>query len=184
MDLMSTGMAMSTSMETIVFHMNMTMSMIMEYRLIAGATMQTLTPGQSLECKISTLAKNCSGGTDIWQFSPRMSDPSLGFGAGTYDSTLGFAMSGGYNSASFEATLDGSSFSTLAPMPIETFMHCLVALDNGGDIFMTGGYSYQGPSNRTYIYRNREGESSFWERQPDMPTTNYGKLIQSQNIIW
>ena len=63
-DLMSMGTAMSMSMETIA--MNMTMSMIMEYRLIAGATMQTLTPGQSLECKISTLANNCSGDTDIW----------------------------------------------------------------------------------------------------------------------
>ena len=66
-DLMSTGTAMSMSMETIVFHMNTAMSMIMEYRLTAGATMQTLTPGQSLECKIcSTLANYCSGDTDIW----------------------------------------------------------------------------------------------------------------------
>ena len=118
-----------------------------------------------------------------------MNDPSLGFGAGTYDSTLGFVMSGGYNgtdnSASFEATLDGSSFSTLTPMPIETSMHCLVALDNGGDIFMTGGYSYQtGGSYRTYIYRNRESDSSSWERQPDMPRANYGKLIQWPHIIW
>ena len=63
-DLTSMGTAMSMSMETIA--MNMTMSMIMEYRLIAGATMQTLTPGQSLECKIYNLANNCSGDTDIW----------------------------------------------------------------------------------------------------------------------
>ena len=112
-----------------------------------------------------------------------MNDLSLALGSGTYDSTLGFVISGGANetgfSSSFEATLDGSSFTTLNPMPIKTYMHCLVSLDNGGDIFMAGGYSNQvgGPSNRTYVYRNRDSGSSVWERQQDMPAPIYGKLF-------
>ena len=112
-----------------------------------------------------------------------MNDLSLALGSGTYDSTLGFVISGGANetgfSSSFEATLDGSSFTTLNPMPIKTYMHCLVSLDNGGDIFMAGGYSNQagGPSNRTYVYRNRDSGSSVWERQQDMPAPNLGMLF-------
>ena len=112
-----------------------------------------------------------------------MNDLSLALGSGTYDSTLGFVISGGANrtafSSSFEATLDGISFTTLNPMPIQSLGHCLVALDNGGDIFMAGGYSNQagGPSNRTYVYRNRDSGSSVWERQQDMPAPIYGKLF-------
>ena len=116
-----------------------------------------------------------------------MNDLSLALGSGTYDSTLGFVISGGANekgfSSSFEATLDGSSFTTLKPMPIQTHAHCLVALDNGGDIFMAGGYkvlwnqTYPEFSNRTYVYRNRASGSSVWERQQDMPIPSLGMLF-------
>ena len=101
-----------------------------------------------------------------------MNDLSLALGSGTYDSTLGFVISGGANetgfSSSFEATLDGSSFTTLNPMPIEAYMHCLVSLDNGGDIFMAGGMTMFGAqSYEAYIFRT---SSSLWERQQNMPT--------------
>ena len=100
-------------------------------------------------------------------------------GAGTYDSTHGFVMSGGVEDiASADKTTDGSSFEPFTPMPIGIDRHCLVALENGGDIFMTGGYSYEvsgSYSDRTYIFRSN---SSTWESQPDMPTAREGNTIR------
>ena len=99
-------------------------------------------------------------------------------GAGTYDSTQGFVMSGGIEDIeSADKTTDGSSFDTFTPLPIGIDRHCLVALDNGGDIFMTGGYSHEvgGYSDRAYVFRSN---STTWERQPDMPTAREGKLMK------
>ena len=99
-------------------------------------------------------------------------------GAGTHDSTHGFVMSGGIEDIeSADKTTDGSSFESFTPLPIGNDRHCLVGLDNGGDIFMTGGYSTEtgGYSSRTYIFRSM---SSTWESQPDMPTAREGTLIQ------
>ena len=104
-------------------------------------------------------------------------------GAGTYDSTHGFVMSGGIQDiASADKTTDGSSFETFTPMPIGIDRHCLVALDNGGDIFMTGGYSTEtgGYSDRAYIFRSN---SSTWEIQPNnMPTAREGKKFKQKFI--
>ena len=106
--------------------------------------------------------------------------------AGTHDLTHGMVMSGGGNETAYhlnetwlvsnvETTLDGASFSTLTPMPLKIVGHCLVALDNGGEIFMAGGLSFKtdGPSKRTYIYRGRAGGR--WRRQPNMPTARQSK---------
>ena len=97
-------------------------------------------------------------------------------GAGTYDSTHGFVMSGGIEDiASADRTSDGSSIAAFTPLPIGIDRHCLVGLDNGGDIFMAGGYSTEtgGYSDRTYIL-----SSSTWDRQPDMPTPREGLLSE------
>ena len=98
-------------------------------------------------------------------------------GAGTYDSTHGFVMSGGDRGiASADKTTDGSSFEPFTPLPIGIDRHCLVGLDNGGDLFMSGGYSSGGDSNRTYIFRSI---SSTWESQPDTPINHgQGMLMQ------
>ena len=118
-----------------------------------------------------------------------MNDQRIVGRSGAYDSTHGLVMSGGANLtkylanetcmvSSVETTLDGISFSNFTPMPLDIMGHCLVALDNGGDIFMTGGQSNFGASNMAYIYRGRAGGSSSWERQPNMPTAKYCKLNQ------
>ena len=115
-------------------------------------------------------------------YNLRMSDPR-DLGAGTHDSTHGFVMSGGIEDiASVDKTLDGSSLDPLPPMPVGIDRHCLVALDNGGDVFMTGGYSFEvgGYSDRAYICRS---SSSTWESQPNMPTKREGKLLLSRNYM-
>ena len=110
-------------------------------------------------------------------FTCRMSSPR-DLGAGTYDSTHGFVMSGGIEDiASADRTADGSSIEAFTPLPIGIDRHCLVGLDNGGDIFMTGGYSTEtgGYSDWTYIF---SGSASTWDRQPDMPTPREGLLSE------
>ena len=95
--------------------------------------------------------------------------------AGAYDTTNGFVMAGGIEDIqSADRTSDGSSIGTFTPLPVGIDRHCLVALDNGGDLFMTGGYSTQtgGYSNKAYILRS---SSSTWVEQPDMPTPREGK---------
>ena len=89
-------------------------------------------------------------------------------------------MSGGIEDIqSADRTSDGSSIGAFTPLPVGIDRHCLVSLDNGGDLFMTGGYSFQtgGYSNKAYILRST---SSSWEEQPDMPTAREGKTV----IIW
>ena len=108
--------------------------------------------------------------------SSRMSDVR-DLGAGTYDSTHGFVMSGGIEDiASADKTSDGSSFDSFAPLPVGIDRHCLVGLDNGGDVFMTGGYSTEtgGYSDRTWIFRSG---SSTCESHPEMPTAREGMLV-------
>ena len=71
-----------------------------------------------------------------------MSDPR-DLGAGAYDEKHGFVMSGGVQTLnSVDRTLDGSAIASLAPLPSGVQAHCLVSLDNGGDIFMAGPESY------------------------------------------
>ena len=62
----------------------------------------------------------------------------------SFSSEYGMVISGGYDDlTSTEYTLDGDQFESLSePMPVGKNEHCLVALD-GGDLFVTGGYTKQ-----------------------------------------
>ena len=73
----------------------------------------------------------------------RMSE-ARSFGASTYDEQHGFIVSGGPNnlkgSDTVEASLDGASFNSLGSrLPVSVTGHCLISLNNAGDLFLAGG---------------------------------------------
>ena len=106
------------------------------------------------------------------------------FGASTYDSVHGWVMGGRtveYDDVYdreylVEKTKDGSSFEPFPSLPDDFTTYgftCLEALNNGGDIFVTGS-----GRNTTYIFRTN---TSTWERQPDVPREySEGMLTQLQ----
>ena len=68
-------------------------------------------------------------------------------------------------------TSDGENFDDLPRMPLRFINHCIVALD-GNDLFVTGGYTPNGPTdttfnNQSFLYHYDTME---WERLEDMPT--------------
>ena len=90
----------------------------------------------------------------------------------TYDTAHGLVLTGGHDGTRLlntaEHTFDGVTFDSFTAIPIEVFLHCLVTLDNGGDLFQTGGWlSEDRPTRETFIYRKDSGR---WEAVEDMPT--------------
>ena len=71
------------------------------------------------------------------------------YGGYAWDNLHGLVMSGGGDSddhddleplAHVETTSDGVTFEQFPPLPAGIMQHCLVSLDNGGDLFVTGGH--------------------------------------------
>ena len=65
-------------------------------------------------------------------------------GGYAWDDQHGLVMSGGQDDnfkplSHVETTSDGVNFDHFTPLPAAVMNHCLVALDNGGDLFVTGG---------------------------------------------
>ena len=122
-------------------------------------------------------------------------------GAGAYDRWHGFVVAGGFSwpkyraehafyvsgwmdevepaESSVEKTSDGASFSSLPDLPSPMRAgywgrSCLVSLNNGGDLFITGVTTHDvrmpGFAHNTYVYKMADG---IWEKVADMP----GKIL-------
>ena len=93
------------------------------------------------------------------------------YDASTYDPRHGFIVSGGRdpNSASdkVEASLDGATFNSFKSLPIKVAGHCLITLNNGGDLFLAGGWDGRVHLRNTYVYRSG---SIQWDSVEKMPT--------------
>ena len=65
-------------------------------------------------------------------------------GGYAWDDLHGFVMSGGQDEdlaplSHVETTSDGVNFGHFTPLPQSVMNQCLVSLNNGGDLFVTGG---------------------------------------------
>ena len=93
----------------------------------------------------------------------------------TYDTVHGLVLTGGNDGNALldtaEHTFDGVTFDSFAAIPIGVQNHCLVTLDNGGDLFQTGGMVASRTS-KTFVYRKDSGR---WEAVEEMPTARWGE---------
>ena len=116
----------------------------------------------------------------------RMKEKRYGSGA-TFDTVHGFVLTGGYGDDHIdiravyvdygrldtaEHTFNGETFESFAAIPIKVYYHCLVSLENGGDLFQTGGWIKEGLTKDTYIYRQNSGR---WEAVANMFTKRRGE---------
>ena len=91
-----------------------------------------------------------------------------------WDHIHGFIMSGGQGMddddkplAHVETTSDGVTFNHFASLPVGLSHHCLVSLNNAGDLFLSGGHDGEDHLGNTYMFLNNKGS---WDPVEAMPT--------------